>query len=585
MMAGGMRPMTGMRPGTGMRQPPGSRQGTARAGPVNMSGVGLNTNMNISDRPVTQQGLSGMRTAGMGPTRQIQDNSYYLTLLRQKCTEIMKEIEVLKGAVEQGQKDNAAYGQLERKYETLTNDMRSLQGQLADYNLLLDRSRAHREVEEVLEEVHHLAQQNQGDRQRVDELFSHRSALESQGRDVESQLMRQHNELAEKLEAVDPSMKDHFLQLSQKQQALSVHEIPKRQSDLAFFEERVREMEAAVSRDPYRAKAFRLREDLQRLERAHQVLSKELDGPQLSEEEQRKNLLQDVKNDNAAIAMHERSLAEAQEAIRAGKKQLSQLKNDMSEANDPKAQKYQELYQRDKEMSELIDSFEPTKAAESAKIEKSQAEVVRLLGSISRRLAMTEDTDAMSKAKLDEMNSEFEFKQSQMDHSVSTSERLQRELQTRKVEYEKIETLDVKISGEVAQLEEKKAMMEKELIVYEDIEKLKSDSETAKQKAIDTKEQASARIGELKKRAAQKKKDYDQIKQQLSSDDVAVQIDELEAKMRHHEQTVYVLTEYIETKGAESHFEGIAEECLGMLQNINNETITAIKERPIHSMY
>ena len=66
-----------MRPGTGMRQ--GTAMGS-RAGPVNMSGVGLNTQMNIGDRPVTQQGLSGMRTAGMGPSRQIQDNSYYLTV-------------------------------------------------------------------------------------------------------------------------------------------------------------------------------------------------------------------------------------------------------------------------------------------------------------------------------------------------------------------------------------------------------------------------------------------------------------------------------------------------------------------------
>ena len=63
------------------------------------------------------------------------------------------------------------------------------------------------------------------------------------------------------------------------------------------------------------------------------------------------------------------------------------------------------------------------------------------------------------------------------------------------------------------------------------------------------------------------------------------QIDELEQKMRHHEQTVYVLTEYIETKGAESHFEGIAEECLGMLQNVNTESITQLKERPVHSLY
>ena len=220
MGGGGMRPMTGamggggMRPGTGMRQPPGSRQGTARAGPINTSGIGQNTNMNISDRPVTQQGLSGMRTAGMGPQRQIQDNSYFLTQLRQKSTEIMKEIELLKGGVEQGQKDNAAYGQLERKYETLTNEMRKLQGALADYNLLLDRSRAHREVDEVLEEVNHLAQQNHGDRGRVDELFQHRSALEGQGRDVEGQLMQQHNELAAKLEAVDPGMKEKFLQMS-----------------------------------------------------------------------------------------------------------------------------------------------------------------------------------------------------------------------------------------------------------------------------------------------------------------------------------------------------------------------------------
>merc|ERR1719506_2980162 len=100
----------------------------------------------------------------MGPERQIRDNSFYLQLLRAKCTEIMQEIAKLKGSVEQGQKDNAAYGQLERKYESLTNEMRRLQGALADYNLLLDRSRARRETEEVQEETNGLAQQNHGDR-------------------------------------------------------------------------------------------------------------------------------------------------------------------------------------------------------------------------------------------------------------------------------------------------------------------------------------------------------------------------------------------------------------------------------------
>ncbi len=39
--------------------------------------------MSVADRPMTQQGLGGMRTsAGRGPQRQIQDKTYFLGLLR-----------------------------------------------------------------------------------------------------------------------------------------------------------------------------------------------------------------------------------------------------------------------------------------------------------------------------------------------------------------------------------------------------------------------------------------------------------------------------------------------------------------------
>merc|ERR1711871_1461254 len=114
---------------------------------------------------------------------------------------------------------------------------------------------------------------------------------------------------------------------------------------------------------------------------------------------------------------------------------------------------------------------------------EAQAEVVRLLTSISRRIGMTENVSDMSQQKLDEMNDDLEFKQSQMDHSVSTSERLTRELQQRKLELEKIESLDEKIGVELAQLEEKKETMEKELEIYEDIPKLRADAERQREEA------------------------------------------------------------------------------------------------------
>ena len=87
----------------------------------------MNTQMNIAERPTTQQGLSGMRTAGNGPARQINDNSYYIQQLHAKCAEVQAEIGALKGNIDQAQKDNSDYGQLERIYEKLSNEMRNLQ--------------------------------------------------------------------------------------------------------------------------------------------------------------------------------------------------------------------------------------------------------------------------------------------------------------------------------------------------------------------------------------------------------------------------------------------------------------------------
>jgi len=232
-------------------------------------------------------------------------------------------------------------------------------------------------------------------------------------------------------------------------------------------------------------------------------------------------------------------------------------------------------------MSELIDSFEETKKAETDKYEAAQESVVRLLQSISRRLAMGESTADMTTDKLDEMASDLRFKQSQMDHSVSTSDRLQHELQQRKVELDKIETLDEKISVELTQLETKLETMASELEVFDDLPRLRAEAERQRAEAAQKKEQALSSIEALKEEAKKAKKAHDDLKRQLAKDEVAVAIDELEQKMRHHEQTVYLLTEYIEIKGAESHFEGLAEECHHMVAQVNNESIRALKEAPV----
>ena len=73
------------------------------------------------------------------------------------------------------------------------------------------------------------------------------------------------------------------------------------------------------------------------------------------------------------------------------------------------------------------------------------------------------------------------------------------------------------------------------------------------------------------------------MKKKLADDDVAVALQELEQKMSHHEQTVYVLSEYIDTKGAESLFEPVADECINVMGTLNTETIRVLAARPAYN--
>jgi hypothetical protein len=97
--------------------------------------------MSISERPVTQQGLSGMRPVTSGPGRMVQDASYFVGLLRQKINEITVEIGRMRSDADKAAKDSAVLVQYERKYDVLIKEVRGLEGDLADYNLAMDKSR------------------------------------------------------------------------------------------------------------------------------------------------------------------------------------------------------------------------------------------------------------------------------------------------------------------------------------------------------------------------------------------------------------------------------------------------------------
>ena len=115
----------------------------------NLTGIGYNTKVTSVDRPVTNHGMSGIKVNNQGPGRQIYDRTYYLNLLKNKNTEIVNEISKMKQEVEDINKDNNTYLTLERQYENLIKDVRKYEGELADYNLALDKYRSDTKPEDI----------------------------------------------------------------------------------------------------------------------------------------------------------------------------------------------------------------------------------------------------------------------------------------------------------------------------------------------------------------------------------------------------------------------------------------------------
>lgn len=146
----------------GARMSTAMSMGTAAQKQPNFTGVGQNTKISVVERPITNHGVSvvGLKSQVAGPGRQIYDRSYYLNLLKSKNTDIMNEINKMKSEVEEINKDNSTYMTLERKYETLIKDVRRYEGELADYNLALDKYRSDTKPEDIEALFMHIKNQN-----------------------------------------------------------------------------------------------------------------------------------------------------------------------------------------------------------------------------------------------------------------------------------------------------------------------------------------------------------------------------------------------------------------------------------------
>ncbi|XP_060093172.1 intraflagellar transport protein 74 homolog [Heteronotia binoei] len=567
-----LRPPSAALLGSGI--PPGTARPGTRGVPLG-TGVVFSSQIKVADRPVTQQGLSGMKTGMKGPQRQVMDKSYYLGVLRSKINELSTEINKLQKEIDMYNQENSVYLSYEKRAESLASEIKEFQGQLADYNMLVDKLNTNTDMEEVMNDYNLLRAQNDREAQSIDSVFTERQAKEKLIQAVEDDI-QQEKEAAEdivKNMAEEDQVKYMEMKVANEK---FLQELCALQQEVDAVNIKEQALEAEIVHSQVKQEALQLYEKLHRLEEHRDQMTAE-DKSMGSPQEERERLLKQVKEDNQEIASMERQLTDIKEKINHLNEGIRQLDMDLEEHQGEKNLKYKELKKREESMDSFLESFEDMRNQELERKAQIESNIVALLEHSSRNINCMKQISSVTNQELKIMQEDLTFKSSEMQKSQSTAKNLGTDSQRLQMDLQKMELLEGKMIDEQVTLKEKIEQMTKDLELYNNLPALKAAGEEKKKKLQEEKETLTKRKDAFKKIMEHLNTEYEGLKLQLQENETHSQLTNLERKWQHHEQNNFVMKEFIAAKSQESDYRPIMKNVSKQIAEYNKTLIEALQ--------
>uniref|UniRef100_A0A2K5D2I3 Intraflagellar transport 74 n=1 Tax=Aotus nancymaae TaxID=37293 RepID=A0A2K5D2I3_AOTNA len=518
----------------------------------------------VADRPVTQQ----------GPQRQILDKSYYLGLLRSKISELTTEVNRLQKEIEMYNQENSVYLSYEKRAETLAVEIKEFQGQLADYNMLVDKLNTNTEMEEVMNDYNMLKAQNDRETQSMDVIFTERQAKEKQMRSLEEEVEQEKQAADDIIKNMSLENQVKYLEMKTTNEKL-LQELDTLQQQLDSQNMKKESLEAEIAHSQVKQEAVLLHEKLYELE-SHRdqmiVEDKNIGSPM----EEREKLLKQVKNDNQEIASMERQLTDIKEKMNQFNEEIRQLDMDLEEHQGEMNQKYKELRKREENMDTFIETFEETKNQELERKAQIEASIVALLEHCSRNINRMKQISFITNQELKMMQDDLNFKSTEVQKSQSTARNLTSDSQRLQLDLQKMELLESKMTEEQHSLKSKTKQMTTDLEIYNDLAALKSSGEEKKKKLHQERMILSTRRNAFKKIMEKLNIEYEALKTQLQENETHSQLTNLERKWQHHEQNNFVMKEFIATKSQESDYRPIMKNVTKQIAEYNKTIVDAL---------
>lgn len=468
-----------------------------------------------SARPITTTGLIAPRTSRgkSGLRRQIQDKSYFMSLLRSKISELSTEIGTLGKECDVMAKEEARIGVHQKKAEGLAKELASMTQELAVYNEYNDRLRIREDENEIKEDIKALKTQNEEYTEKLEISYEKKKKLEELIANHENELQQIHNNWINLKREFTAEDNETFDVLEKTNEKLSL-ECEQLESQISGWREKRNQIEtdsenndSLIKREILQAVA-KLR-DLEK-QRNYLVSQSNNSG------DERGRLLAQVKRDNNEITAMEIKIDSIKEEIQ-------QFKNELESYEDVGATlKYKELKKKEETIEQFLTDFEVNKSDEINKMEIIGAEINELTGKLSRCLTHIETLKGNINSNETERS---------RNNSKSSIETLRDERRKLELDLNKIEQLETKINSELESLRNKIKNLESDIETYSDVPKLKAQIEDKLQNLQTEKQQLMETSSETKKNNENLKSQLNKLKTSLDNNDINKKIKILETKL------------------------------------------------------
>jgi chromosome segregation ATPase len=227
------------------------------------------------------------------------------------------------------QTDHASFFKLAQRQQTLEDEVKKLQGDLANYNLMVDKSHTVTDPEEVEREYRALKAVNEKETKKIDVIITERSEIERRARDIDTSIKKHQDAVQQKMDELPEEKRDQWFALQEEDRQLTT-EISGLQSQVEEVRNQVLNEEDALLRDPLKKQALDLTRAVAEKEQEAEELKKATAHLRLSFPEQKKLLLDQVKRDNEDMRKIEDEMKLLKEEVNAGRDRLHEMDTDLA---------------------------------------------------------------------------------------------------------------------------------------------------------------------------------------------------------------------------------------------------------------